>query len=321
MLITLVICTYNREDILKITLPCYDELRIPDNVSMDVIIVNNNSSDDTEAFVNGFIEKSKSEINFRYLLEPKQGVSHARNAGYIHASGEYIAYLDDECILPEQWLEVALESIESELPAFLGGPYYGKFLPGSTSTWFKESFGDSYINAFNLPNGPMKGKFLSEGNMIVRRDVFEDIGLFDTKLGMNGETIGYGEGPDFQKRFIEKNPGEVIWFNPELFVWHLIRNEKISIVYRFKEALVRGKYSVKGKEIHFLILLISPILLFYFSLKALFSVFWKFIQSLFLDKHFFTLLHNDYVDRTWRDIGASWYKTKLFLCKVFSTER
>lgn len=317
MLITIIICTYNREDILRITLPCYDALRIPDNVKLEVIIINNNSKDKTESFVNDFIKRNTSKVNYSYFFEPKQGVSHARNTGYIHASGEYIAYLDDECVLPEQWLEVAQGIIKKEHPAFLGGPYYGKFLPGTTSSWFKESFGDSYIVAYDLPNGPMKTGYLSEGNIFVRRDVFEKTGLFDTELGMSGERISYGEGPDLQRRFIKQYPHEVIWFNPNLFVWHFIRDEKISMVYRFKEALIRGASSAKTGEKSWSRLFLSPFLLLYFSFKALFSAFWKFIQSLFFNKHFFTLLHSDYIDRTWRDIGASLYRTKLFLCKIF----
>jgi glycosyltransferase involved in cell wall biosynthesis len=319
MLITIVICTYNRADILKTTLPCYNALIIPQNVTLEVIIVDNNSSDETPSLVKEFIKSSSSEAVFSYIFEEKQGVSHARNAGYQKASGDYIGYLDDECILPEQWLKVALSTIELHHPAFLGGPYYGKFLPGTTSKWCKESFGDGYIVDFDLPNGPMVGNYLSEGNMFVRKDVFEKIGLFDTELGMSGGTINYGEGPDFQRRFIEKYPDEVIWYNPRFFVWHLIRDEKISIKYRFKEALIRGQSSAKTKKYSISELLFSPFLLLFFVARAMASFVWKLAQSLFSKEHFFSLLYQDYKRSVWRDIGSAMYRSKLlirhFLCR------
>lgn len=314
MLITIVICTYNRSEILKITLPCYLDLDIPKNDELEVIIVDNNSQDETKEVIAEFIELNKSKIDFKYAFESRQGLSYARNHGYERSSGNYIAYIDDECILPRQWLDVVMQNIYSEAPAFLGGPYYGKYLPRSSSNWYRESFGDSYILQYRLADGPMKGHFLSGGNLVIRSDVFDKVGLFDTELGMNGETISYGEEQDFQKRLVAKWPSEIILYSSKVFVWHCIRDEKMSILYAFKEALVRGEYSVK-KEENFLVLFISPVLLFYFSFKMLLSGLYKFIQSVFVEEHFFTLLYKDYVGGIWRGVGASWCRTKRLIAK------
>jgi len=320
--ISIIVCTYNRADILKITMPFYLALKIPKGVTLEFIIIDNNSKDETKDYIDGFIEKNKATINLQYFFEPKQGVSYARNTGYKHASGDYIGYLDDECILPEQWLEVAFNTIALNRPAFLGGPYYGRFLPDTTSAWCKESFGDGYIVEHNLPNGPMEGMYLSEGNMLVRRDVFDKIGLFDTELGMTGRTISYGEGPDFQRRFIEEHSNEIIWYNPHFFVWHLIRNEKISITYRFKEALIRGASAAElSKNSSWALLLISPFLLIFFILKASLSALRYFLISLYSKEHLFTLLHHDYKKKTWRDIGRAWYRTKLLPNKLLRMMR
>jgi len=321
MLITLVVCTYNRLDILKVTMPSYLSLRVPDDVTLDVVIIDNNSQDGTRGFVEDFIRKKKNTINIKYILEPKQGVSFARNTGYKNASGDYIGYLDDECVLPEQWLEVAVENILAEQPAFLGGPYFGKFLPKTTSSWCKESFGDSYMVEHNLPNAPLEGRYLSEGNMLVRKDIFQKVGLFDTELGMTGEKISYGEGPDFQQRFLTEYPNEVIWYNPKLFVWHLIRDEKISIVYRFKEALIRGASAAElAKGVSRELLLLSPLLLIYYVFYASLSATRYLVISIFSREHFYTLLHNDYQKKTWRDIGRAWYRSKLLFKSFFRSK-
>jgi len=193
MTFTLVICTYNRDEILEATVPSLLKLKIPNEASLEIIIVDNNSNDDTKRVANDFIDKvsklDSSMLNARYVFEEKQGLSYARNKGFDESEGEYIAYIDDECILPDSWLNQAQRIIKSEQPAFLGGPYLGKYFPGSSSNWYKESFGDSYILQYQLDDGPMKNRYISGGNMFIRRDVFEKVGLFDVDLGMSGETV------------------------------------------------------------------------------------------------------------------------------------
>lgn len=313
MLISIVICTYNRSDILKETLPSYLELKIPEGVRLEIIIVDNNSSDNTASFVKAFIEKNPSEIVCRYIFEPEQGLSYARNTGYLHSKGDYIVYTDDECIIPENWIEVSVQDINDRHPAFLGGPYYGKYLPGSTSTWYKESFGDSYILQYDLPNGPMKNRYLSGGNLFVRRDVFEKIGQFDVDLGMSGEKISYGEEVELQKRFIEKFPEEVIWYNPELFVWHCIRDEKMKLSFLLKDALIRGASSAELQKNAGNKIKQSPGLFIYFVGRAIISAVKKLFQSISSKDHFFTLLYQDYKSTMWRDIGGAWYRMKQLL--------
>lgn len=163
-----------------------------------------------------------------YIFEGKQGLSHARNTGYKNSKGEYIAYIDDECVLPEQWLAEAFKRLKDNDPAFLGGSYYGKYLPESSSFWYKESYGDSYILhlQYNLSNAPMINRYLSGGNLFIRRDVFKKIGLFDVAFGMRGEIIGYGEEIEFQKHFVKKYPKEVIWYDQCFFCGTLFEMKK-----------------------------------------------------------------------------------------------
>lgn len=318
MLISLIICTYNRSDILKISLQSYLKLIVPKGIEVELVIVDNNSKDNTNKTIHSFIEKSP-RLDCRYIFEPQQGLSYARNTGYQYAKGDYIAYLDDECTLPPQWLEVAIKTINSYSPAFLGGPYYGKYLPGSSSDWFKESFGDSYILQYNLDDGAMpEGRFISGGNMLIRRDVFDEIGLFDTALGMAGDTLNYGEEQDFQKRYILKKPNEVIWYSTDLFVWHFIRDEKMSIKHLFNEAIIRGRSSARTNNQSLILIRLSPLLLIGSVVRAVFSAIYKFFQSIFFNKPYFSLLYQDYKRGVWRDIGGLWEKVLILRDRLTS---
>lgn len=316
---SIIICTYNRVDILELTLPSYADLNIPKGVDIEVIIVDNNSNDGTAEYVKEFIRKQPNKY-YSYIFESTQGLSHARNSGYNASTGDYIAYTDDECILPKSWLETAVKRIYLLQPAFLGGPYFGKFLPNSSSAWYKESFGDSYILQYNLPDGPMHHRYLSGGNIIIRRDVFDKVGLFDTGLGMNGEVINYGEEKDFQIRLQNQFPNEIIYYDSSLFVWHFIRNEKMSITHLFNDAFSRGISAAKMKNSSLLASLIAPILLSIYLVRASFLMVWRLIVSLFSKEHFFTLLHQDYESNTWRSIGGAWYRTKLLFKSTVSNK-
>lgn len=313
MLLSLVICTYNRADILKATLPSALALELPDGIELEILLVDNNSKDETSELVKKIIQKNASSIDMKYYFEDKQGLSFARNTGYGYAKGEYIIYTDDECILPKKWVVEAVKIIGKQSPAFLGGPYYGKYLPGSSSSWFKESYGDSYILQYDLPNGAMVNKYLSGGNLFIRRDVFEKIGLFDVELGMTGETISYGEEVDFQKRFIQKYPEEVIWYDQKVFLWHCIRNEKMKMLFLFKDALIRGASTSELQLPSRKQIKKSPLYLLYATFKAIRSFLGKFLLSILYKKKFFNLLYTDYKDTTWKDIGGAWYCFKLLL--------
>lgn len=305
--ISLVICTYNRREMLELTIPQYEKLSIPPAIQFEIIVVDNNSSDETASFLKNYFSGLNSPISYRYVFEQRQGLSHARNTGFLRAEGDYIAFADDECVLPENWLEIAYYNISKNNPAFLGGPYYGKLLPEQSSKWFKASFGDSYILQYKPRYGPLKNNYLSGGNMIVRRDVFEATGLFDPNLGMNSEKIAYGEEQDFQKRYIAMYPEAKIFYDPDLFVWHYVRAEKMSLKHLFKDAFSRGFYAAKAKSISPWEIIISPVLILLYIVRAIGSLIVKLVKSLFSKEHLFTLLHNDYKSNTWRSIGYSWY--------------
>ena len=95
--ISVIIVTYNREGMLTEALSSLTmQLRMPD----EVIVVDNNSTDNTREVVKEFTSK----LNIRYFFEGIQGTSRARNTGIKNASGDIIVFLDDDCIAQNEWL-------------------------------------------------------------------------------------------------------------------------------------------------------------------------------------------------------------------------
>ena len=84
--ITVVLCTHNRSRDLAVALESIAASEMPSSVCWEVLVVDNNSTDQTRDIVEGFCERYPAR--FRYLFEPKQGLSYARNAGIADAHGE-----------------------------------------------------------------------------------------------------------------------------------------------------------------------------------------------------------------------------------------
>ena len=244
-LISVVICTYNRVDIFVNALKtiCNQTL---DTSFYEVIVVDNNSSDNTAHVAKDFCERFST---VRYCLESKQGLSYARNRGWQEAKGRYIAYIDDDCEVPETWLSAVMGIIESiSSPCVFGGPIYA-FYNSPKPVWYKDSYG-SYepVKKPRILRGE-ECTYIKGNNMCFRRTLLEAIGGFDVTLGMSGEKLGYHEDTDLILRIAVAFSNEVIYYHPDLYLYHLVREEKLNLLWYFRAWFAIGQYSVSSSNI------------------------------------------------------------------------
>jgi glycosyltransferase involved in cell wall biosynthesis len=233
-----VICTYNRCDLLKVALEtlCRQTLASSD---YEIIVVDNNSNDNTRGVVEDFCRRSS---NIRYCFEAQQGLSHARNRGWLEALGEYVAYTDDDCKVPEQWLEVAKEVIERVSPGVFGGPYYA-YCNTSKPRWLKDTYFSR--NFGDHPRFLSRSEYLSGNNIFFRRSLLRTLGGFDPKLGMAGQKIAYGEETALQQQIRAEMPDQVTYYEPRLYLYHLARTDQLSIWWIMRSRFHHGRYSHK----------------------------------------------------------------------------
>ena len=117
--ITVVICTWNRCELLRQTLEQMTRLVIPPRVRWSVVVVDNNSTDDTATVIESF----GGCLPIRRVFEPTPGQSHARNAGLREAEGDFILWTDDDVLLNSDWLVAFFEATERHPEgAVFGGP-------------------------------------------------------------------------------------------------------------------------------------------------------------------------------------------------------
>lgn len=233
-LITVVICTYNRVDLLSI---CIKSLinQTADKNLFEILVVNNNSTDDTIKVVKIF-KKNNTEIKLRIINENKQGLSHARNKGWKEAEGKYVAYIDDDSIANVDWIEkINKFIIKHQDVEIFGGPYsYYYFKP--MPEWYPKEQHTFYLGK-KIMRLNASG-WLSGTNMIYQKKIFYKYGGFDKNLGMRGEELFYGEETEFQKKL--KNNGIAIYYIPEIKVKHLIAEYKKNMIWMLRSDYLRG---------------------------------------------------------------------------------
>ena len=95
MKLDVVVPTYNRSSLLRRTICSLLKAPIPAGLDVTILIIDNNSKDDTEQVVREF-EGQASGPPVIYIKETSQGLSHARNRGITSGSGEIIGFIDDD---------------------------------------------------------------------------------------------------------------------------------------------------------------------------------------------------------------------------------
>ncbi|RLC25441.1 MAG: glycosyltransferase family 2 protein [Deltaproteobacteria bacterium] len=236
-LVSVVVCTYNRADLLR---TCLESLvaQTADKSLYEVIVVNNNFSDATIEAAAKFV---KSQPNFRMVTETKQGLSHARNRGWQESTGEYVAYIDDDAQASPDWCERILKAFSNVKPAPVA--VGGKILPwyeSSPPVWFSDeletrTWGDEA--GFLKPPGDAYG--FSGSNMTFPRSIFDKLGGFSTGFGMVGGKLRMGEDSEFFFR-LYKNGKDKFWYDPEIQVKHFTPTTHFFLSYRLKRAYVTG---------------------------------------------------------------------------------
>ncbi len=238
--ISVVICTYNR----AVYLPAALESLYNQQINKDcyeVIVVNNNSTDNTESVCKNFIAAHR-DAHFIYLNEPNQGASFARNTGAAIAQSPLLCFMDDDAIAHPNYLSIIIDFFKTHADAGgLGGRIIPKYIP-SEPIWMSH-FVSSLVGNFNYnkeicvfsPN-----KYPLESNMIIKRDDFNLVNGFNTSLpGVKGTLRIGGEGKEFFLKL--KALGKTIYYHPEIIVDHVVETHRLTPEYMYRVASGIGR--------------------------------------------------------------------------------
>jgi glycosyltransferase involved in cell wall biosynthesis len=129
--LTVAICTWNRCNSLRQTLEGLTDLAVPTATDWEIVVVNNNSTDQTEEVIRAFEDR----LPVRGAFEPRPGLSHARNRAVAEATGDYILWTDDDVTVSPNWLVSYADAFRRWPDAALFGGPIQPVLEGTPPHW------------------------------------------------------------------------------------------------------------------------------------------------------------------------------------------
>ena len=226
MNLSVILCTYNRAASLARALRSLESVQPPAGIAWELVVVDNNSNDDTRAVVDA--ATNRGLLPCRYVFEARQGKSHALNTGIACARADVLAFTDDDVTFDAGWLRAVWKPFAD--PTCLG--IAGQIIPTWTSPrprWYSETgpyalmtaivryeFGDQPKPVVQPPWG---------ANMAYRRAAFTRYGGFDPRFGPMANTLMRGEDTLFGRRVLAA--GERLLYVPDAIVHHPVDRARL----------------------------------------------------------------------------------------------
>lgn len=188
MHLSVIVPVFNRPNEVKDLL---DSLTCQTDSTFEVVIVEDGSTHSCEAVVAGF----QSKLDIKYILIENAGPGPARNAGSKAATGDYLVFLDSDCVLPEYYIETLRQSLASDHADAFGGPDQARedFTPLQRAINYSMT---SFFTTGGIRGGSEKlDKFHPRSfNMGYSKELFERTGGFSA--------MRFGEDIDMSIRII-----------------------------------------------------------------------------------------------------------------------
>jgi glucosyl-dolichyl phosphate glucuronosyltransferase len=239
--ISVVVCTFNRSQLL---VECLSRLagQAGPATRSEVIIVDNNSADDTAEVAQRFCGSS---FPFRIVLEKRQGLAHARNRGWREARGKYVAYIDDDARPSLNWIPAMNDFLDAQPGALAFGGPYRAFTLTPLPDWFPRDYGSWTLGAKSRVLA--RSEYLNGTNMIFQKALLEKLGGFEESLGMRGSTLSYGEETELIMRMHMQ--GLEIHYCPDIVVEHAVLDYKMSLRWLLASSYRNGRSGLHGHDV------------------------------------------------------------------------
>jgi len=247
---SIIVCTNNRSHAIK---PCCDAIKVAIETAgtdTELIIVDNNSTDNTQSVVSRWTEKNS--INVKLVKETKKGGSAARNCGVQNSNGDLLIFIDDDCCPDAHYITNALKHFKKDKELImrggsvkLGDP---QDLPLTIQTHPDIRRWSTSLD-FTRPIG---GGDILGCNMMIPRELYNTVGQFDIRLGA-GAPIPAGDDTDYILRAYMT--GFLIEYVPDVIVYHhhgrkyVEEGKMLMLKYAMGSGALLGKYLFKHPNV------------------------------------------------------------------------
>jgi glycosyltransferase involved in cell wall biosynthesis len=227
--VTVAICTWNRAALLDRTLEEMAGLRQPEGIRWELLVVNNNCTDDTDAVA----ARHASRLPLRLLHEPTPGKAHAANRALAEARGELIVWTDDDVLVRPDWLAAYAKAAQDHPGAALFAGPVEPWFAAEPPRWVRMHLWKlRFVYALTAADGAVRPLGPDEtpvgANMALRTEVQRQF-PFDRRLGPAPGDKTNGEETDLVGRLRAAGHGGV-WVGPA-GVRHYIPADRLTAAY------------------------------------------------------------------------------------------
>jgi succinoglycan biosynthesis protein ExoM len=230
--ISVCICTFKRAVLLKRTLESVVAQRTGGQFTFSVVVSDNDEAESGRAVVEDMARRAP--VSLKYTVEPRQGIALARNNAVRSATGDYVAFIDDDEFAPDDWLLTLYKAIERfGCDGVLGpvDPYFDSNAP----RWVIE--GGFYKRAIVSTGTVLGFKMCRTGNVLLKRELFAKTELFNPQCLC-------GEDQDFFKRMI--SGGKTFVWCHEAQVFEVVPPVRWKRSFLARRALFRGIFAQRN---------------------------------------------------------------------------
>jgi glucosyl-dolichyl phosphate glucuronosyltransferase len=246
--ISIVIATYNRAPLLAKALSSITSQSLDRDISLEVLVIDNNSNDYTPLFVMEFARTSKVPIHYHF--EPQRGKGFALNRGIQEAKGEVIVFTDDDIVADPLWLQHIVDCFRDYNCDCVGGRVVPEY-PSNPPSWVVNCADDligpivryDYGQEVKEYRPTAMYEFLG-ANYAFKRSVFDEIGLFLTDIGP-GRTFG-GEDTEMIRRLWQAK--KTLYYCGFALVWHPVDPKRMTLDYVARWNMSLGLCRVMSDE-------------------------------------------------------------------------
>jgi len=230
--VSIIICTHNGEKSISKTLESIGSLLFAEKIISELIIVNNNSTDNTDIIIKNSIKNILNVLHVEYHIEVKIGKKYAINTALKYVSSQWILFCDDDNILDINYLVAFDTHIKnSDNIGIIGGisnyNFDNQFLPTWLYTYrHTYSIGHHFTSSFSYP---LELQYLWGAGMFVRTEIFNWLEIKKIDLLVGKKTFNhYISGEDYEICIIAKLLGFKIIHSPFLSLYHNIDSSRLK---------------------------------------------------------------------------------------------
>ncbi|WKN33481.1 glycosyltransferase [Porifericola rhodea] len=277
--VSIVVCCYNSASRLPKTLEHIAQQEVKKDIAWEVILVDNASSDNTQKVAEEIWKKHCDNKEINIIHEASPGLSNARNAGIHAARYEYISFIDDDNWICKNWVEDVFETMNADPTRGACGSKNIAAFDADPPDWF-----DTFQNLYAVGEQAAEKGVIPEtkyelwgAGLTVRKSIMECIKKSNFRSLLSDRTgQDLSSGGDAELCFLIKILGYKLYYNPALYLYHYMPQERLnwSYVQKLATGFSKARFTLTSydyfyRKANFIEKNRNLYLLFYFSYNLL----------------------------------------------------